>query len=178
MSTSIVAGSLLVALSVTGSLHAQQVAADVVVRSGPVAGRVILGAPHHPYAYSTYRRPVARPVVVYRPPPPRLIVIERVYVRHRWLEARWRRMGFRPIVVYYRDGRYYDRDDRRGPPMRQVVVYQHDGRLYQECDERDWRDRYDGPRHYQEDRDWHDWHDRDGQEHRDHDRGEDRHWRD
>lgn len=165
MRTSIVAGSLLVALSVTPSIQAQQVGADVIVRSGPVAGRVVVGEPYHPYAYSTYQRPPARRVVVRRPPPPRLVIIERVYVRHRWLESRWRRQGFRPVVVYYRDGRYYDRDDRRGPPMRQVVVYQHDGRYYQECDEREWQDRYDGPRHYQGDRDWDD-HDRhDGREH-------------
>lgn len=173
MRTSIVAGSLLVALAVGNSLQAQQVAADVVVRSGPVAGRVVVGQPYRSYAYSTYRRPVTRRVVVDRPPP-RLVVIERVYVRHRWLESRWRRAGFRPVVVYYRAGRYYDWDDRRGPPMRQVVVYQHDGRFYQECDEREWQDRYDGPRHYQGDRDWRDGDDRDRPDHRDHDH----HWRD
>jgi hypothetical protein len=170
MRTSIVTGSLLVALSLGGSLHAQQVAADVVLQGGPIAGRVVVGEPYPYPVYSSYRRPVARRVV-YRPPPPRLVVIERVYVRHRWLEQRWRREGFRPVVVYYRDGRYYDRDDRYGPPMRQVVVYQHEGRFYQECDEREWQDRYDGPRHYQRDRDWDDRgrraHDRHGDRDRD-----------
>ena len=58
MKTSIVAGSLLAALSLVAPLQAQQVAADVVVRSGPVAGRVVVGD-----GYSTYRRPV-----VYRRP--------------------------------------------------------------------------------------------------------------
>jgi hypothetical protein len=172
MRTSIVLGSLLVALSLGSSLQAQQVAADVVLRSGPIAGRVVVGEPYPPPAYSTYRRPVARPVM-YRPPPPRLVVIERVYVRHRGLEQRWRRAGFRPVVVYYRDGRYYDRADRYGAPMRQVVVYQHNGRFYQECDEREWHDRYDGPRHWDDD-DGRPGHDRDG------DRGRqgDRDWHD
>ena len=70
MKTSIVAGSLLAALSLAAPLRAQQVAADVVLRSGPVAGHVVIGD-----GYSTYRRPV-----VYRAPA-RVIVVERVVPR-------------------------------------------------------------------------------------------------
>jgi hypothetical protein len=56
MNTSIIAGSLIAALSLAAPLHGQQVAADVVIRTGPVAGHVVVNG------YSTYRRPV----VVYR----------------------------------------------------------------------------------------------------------------
>ena len=59
--------------------------------------------------------------------------------------------------MYYRDGRYYDRVVRGGPAVREVVVYERDGRFYQECDARD-RDRdsrWNGSRH-DEGRDWDD----------------------
>ena len=46
------------------------------------------------------------------------------------------------MVVYYRDGRYYDRYVRGWPEMREVVVYERNGRLYREWD--DDRDRHDG----------------------------------
>src|SRR6185295_7045417 len=73
MNTSIIAGSLIAALSLVAPLNAQQVAARVVVRSGPVAGQVVIGD-----GYSTYRRPVA-----YRRPVERMIVVERVrHSRH------------------------------------------------------------------------------------------------
>ena len=147
MRTSIVAGSLLAALSFVAPLSAQRVSADVAIRGGPVAGRVVVGD-----GYSTYRRPI-----VYRRVPARLIVVERVYVRNHRALRHWQRQGFRPVVVYYRDGRYYDRDMRGGPPMREVVIYERDGRYYDVCDERDWRDHYQGPSRYDDhDRDWDD----------------------
>lgn len=147
MRTSIVAGSLLAALSFVAPLSAQRVSADVAIRGGPVAGRVVVGD-----GYSTYRRPV-----VYRRVPARVIVVERVYVRHHRAMRHWQRHGFRPVVVYYRDGRYYDRDMRGGPPMREVVIYERDGRYCDVCDERDWRDHYQGPSRYDDhDRDWDD----------------------
>ena len=135
MKTSIVAGSLLAALSLVAPARAQQVAADVVVRSGPVAGRVLIG-----HEYSSYRRPV----VVSRPVPARVIVVERVHRRHH-RRADWR--GYRQVVVYYRDGRYYDRydrsNDRRRPGMREIVVYERGGRYYRDDDDHDRDDRYD-----------------------------------
>jgi hypothetical protein len=149
MKTSIVAGSLLVALSLAGSLHAQQVVADVAVTSGPIAGRVVVGD-----GYSTYRRPVVYRRVV----PARVVLVERVFVRHHRLEKHWRQHGYRPVVLYYRDGRYYDRSVAGGPLERRVVVYQRNGRYYHECDERDWDDRYDGARD-QDRRHWPDWND-------------------
>jgi hypothetical protein len=147
MRTSIVAGSLLAAVSLVAPLHGQQVAADVVLRSGPVAGRVVIGD-----GYSTYRRPV----VVYRRAPERVIVVERLHRRHH-RQAHWRKHGYRQVVVYYRDGRYYDRYARGWPAMQEVVVYERDGRYYRECEDDDRGARYDR-------------HDREGREERDRDR--------
>ena len=158
MKTSVIAGSLLTALTLTVPLHAQQVAADVVLRSGPVAGHVVIGN-----GYSTYRRPVvyrapARVIVVERVVP-RVVVVERVHHRNHRHAGNWRQQGSRQVVVYYRDGRYYDRYVRGWPEMREVVVYERNGRLYREWDD-------DRDRHHDHDR--HDYHDR-------HD---DRHWDD
>lgn len=147
MRTSIVAGSLLAALSLATPLSAQRVSADVAIRSGPVAGRVVVGD-----GYSTYRRPMA-----YRRAPARIIVVERVYLRHRAAFRHWQRHDYRAVVAYYRDGRYYDRYLRGGPPMREVLIYERGGRYYDVCDERDSRDHYQGPSRYDDhDRDWDD----------------------
>jgi hypothetical protein len=152
MNTSIIGGSLLTALTLTVPLQAQQVAADVVVRSGPVAGHVMIG-----HGYSTYRPPVvyrapARVIVVERVVP-RVVVVERLTHRNRGFARSWRQQGYRQVVVYYRDGRYYDRNVRGWPEMREVVVYERNGRLYREWD--DHRDRrHDHDRHY--DRHWDD----------------------
>jgi hypothetical protein len=145
MKTSIVAGSLLAALSLVAPLHGQQVAADVVVRSGPVAGHVVIGD-----RYSTYRRPV-----VYRREPARVIVVERVR-QHRNQHARqWRRYGYRPVTLYYVDGRYYDRYVRGRHDVREIVVYERDGRFYREGDDdREW-----DSRPHRVDRDGRDWDD-------------------
>ncbi len=137
MKASVIAGSLLSGLVLVASpLQGQQVSADVVIRSGPVAGHVVVGD-----GYSTYRRP---PVVVYRRPPvrrvvvverhaPQILVVERV---HRHKSARhWKRHGFRPVTLYYVDGRYYDRWAGHGRQVREVVVYERGGQYYHECDD-------------------------------------------
>jgi hypothetical protein len=82
----------------------------VIVRSGPVAGRVV------------YRRPVER-----------IIVVERVH-RHRG-PGYWRHHGYRPVTLYYMDGRYFDRRLGYRPGMREIVVYQREGRFYRDCDD-------------------------------------------
>jgi hypothetical protein len=146
MKTSIVAGSLLAALSLVAPLHSQQVAADVVVWSGPVAGHVVIGD-----GYSTYRRPV----VYRRAPARRVIVVERVSQRRHHHARQWRRDGYRPVTLYYVDGRYYDRYVRGRQDMREVVVYERDGRFYRECDD----DRGRGDRPHRVDRDGRDWDD-------------------
>jgi len=153
MKTSIVAGSLLAALSLVGSLHGQQVAADVVVRSGPVAGRVIVAD-----GYSTYRQPA----VNYRRVPARVIIVEQVPVRRHRDERQWRRHGFRPVMLYVANGRYYDRRVPGWPAMRSVVVFERNGRFYQPCDEQHDRDRHDHDRDRNgRDSQRHEWHDHD-----------------
>ncbi|MBA3759390.1 MAG: hypothetical protein H0X07_02580 [Gemmatimonadales bacterium] len=112
---SLVAGLALLATP----LHAQRVSAEVVVRGGPVAGRATV---HD--GYSSYRRPVRR--VVMERHAPRVLRVERLRQRH---GKHWKRHGYREVVVYYIDGRYYDRDGWDGWG-REVVVFERDGRFY------------------------------------------------
>jgi hypothetical protein len=156
MRTSIAAGSLLTALLLTRPAQAQQLLADVVLQSGPVAGHVVIGDAYSTYGRQrvVYRRPPVRRVVVVQPAP-RIIVVERARYRG-WSE--WSRFGYRPVTLYYVDGRYFDRWSNRAG-VRQVVVYERGGRYFREC-ERD--DRYDRDRHERGHRD-----------HRDHDRWND-----
>ena len=126
MKASVIAGSLLSGLVlIASSMQAQQVSAGVVIRGGPVAGHVVVGN-----GYSTYRRPPARRVVVVERYAPRVVVVERVH-RHGHLRH-WKRHGFRPVTLYYLDGRYYDRrvGDTRG--AREIIVYERDGRFYED----------------------------------------------
>jgi hypothetical protein len=137
MRTSVIAGSLLSSvLLISSEMQAQRVSADVVVRSGPVAGHVVVGG------YSTYRRPEARRVVVVERYAPRVIVVERFHHRK---AKHWRRHGFRAVRVYYLNGRYYDRYYANRPGVREVIVYERDGRYYRDCDDdhRHHRDRWD-----------------------------------
>jgi hypothetical protein len=140
MNASVIAGSLLSGLVLVAPLPAQQVSANVVVRSGPVAGHVVVGD-----GYSTYRR---RPAPHYREA--RVIVIERSH-RHRHA-GYWKRHGFRPVTIYYTNGRYYDRWYGHPRGVRRVVVYERGGRYYDACERdhgrhRDGDDRYDDDRH-------------------------------
>jgi hypothetical protein len=146
----VVAGSLLASLLAAAPAAAQNIAADVLVRSGPVAGHVVVGD-----GYSTYRRPVvivhrrpvARRVVVIEHYAPRVVVVERLH-RHRSSRV-WARHGYRPVTLYYIDGRYYDRWSDRWPRATEVVVYERGGRYYtSDCEDRG--------RHYDHDRDWDD----------------------
>ena len=135
MKTSSRAWSLVAGLALMAApLHAQRVSAHVVVRGGPVAGRVGVDD-----RYSSYRRPV-RQVVVERHAP-RLVRVEWFSQRH-W--KHWKRHGYRAVIVYYIDGRYYDRAVRGHQPGNEIVVYERDGRLYMDDrgdrDDRDDRD--------------------------------------
>ena len=95
-------------------------------------------------AYSTYsRQPVRRAA-----PRPRVIVVERIIVdrdRNKRRDYRWwRSNGYRPVTVYYVDGRFYDRwVDRRN--IREVTVYRRGDRFYRDWDDNNYRsnDRYD-----------------------------------
>jgi hypothetical protein len=126
MRTSVVVSSLIAGLlSATVPLHAQRVEAGVVVRSGPVAGHVVVRD-----GYSTYRRPVTRRVVAVERP--RLVVVERVH--RRGPAKQWSRRGYRPVTLYYWDGRYYDRPMGRRHDFRTIVVWERDGRYYHDCE--------------------------------------------
>jgi hypothetical protein len=76
---------------------------------------------------------------------PRVIVVERVH-RHRG-EGYWRRLGYRPITVYYVDGRFYDRPIRHRRGVREVVVYERGGRFYSACEDHGRHDHHDGHHH-------------------------------
>ncbi len=131
MRTAAVAWSLLAGLVSTAlPLHAQRVEAGVVVRSGPVAGHVVVRD-----GYSTYRRPAPRRVVVVERS--RVVVVERVH-RHR-SDRHWTRRGYHRVTLYYRDGRYYDRWAGSRHGVRTIVVWERNGRFYHECDgDRHW----------------------------------------
>jgi len=121
MKTSIHAWSLVAGLALMATpLHAQHVSGEFVVRGGPVAGRVVVAD-----GYSSYRRPVRR-VVVERYAP-RVVRVERFRHRH---GKHWKRHGYREVVVYYLDGRYYDRAGWGHSRGHAVVVYERDGRFY------------------------------------------------
>lgn len=92
---------------------------------------------------------------------PRVIVVARIdlggnrgrgrghgYGYGRMNERDWRARGYRPVAVYYVDGRYYDRwdDQFRGRDVRREMVYQRDGRYYRDWDDNGYdsrSDRYD-----------------------------------
>jgi hypothetical protein len=130
---SAVAWSLIAGLvTVAAPLHAQRVQVGVVVQSGPIAGRVVVRD-----GYSTYRRPVARRVVVGERP--RVVVVERVH-RHR-AATQWTRRGYRPVTLYYWDGRYYDSRVAHRHGVRTIVVWERNGHYYHDCDsDRHWDD--------------------------------------
>jgi hypothetical protein len=134
MRTTVFAGSLLCALVLAaGPLEAQLVSADVVVHGGPVTAHVAVVD-----GYSTYRPRR----VVYYPAAPHLVVIERVHYNSHG--KHWKRHGFRPVTVYYVNGRYYDRWNGPVRGVRRVVVYERNGRYYEPCDRdhhgHDWND--------------------------------------
>lgn len=144
MNTSATARSLLAGLVLTVAaipLQAQRVEAGVVVHGGPVAGHVIVrdgyrADGYRADGYSTYRRPVTRRVIVVERP--RVVLVERVHRHHHG--RHWARRGYRPVTLYYRDGRYYDRHVGHSHGVREVVVWERDGRYYHDdCgSERHW----------------------------------------
>ena len=136
MKTSILAGSLLASLAlIAAPLESQTVSAEVVLRAG---------------APESYRAP--RRVIVERSAP-RVIVIERMRAHH---ARHWRHHGYRPVVVYYVGGRYYDQHPRRRSRMREIVVYERGGRYYHIADGRTNRGQHRG---WSQDGHRHDWND-------------------
>jgi hypothetical protein len=118
------AGGFVASLAfIAAPLEGQAVSADVVVSSGPVAGHVVVRD-----QYSSYVPP--RPFVVVERPVPRVIIVERLRRRHH--AKHWKRYGYRPVVVYYADGRYYDRRYIHIRGLQRVVVYERAGRFYRD----------------------------------------------
>lgn len=136
MKTSIFAGSLLASLAlIAAPLEAQTASAEIVVRAGT------------PESYRAPRR-----VIVERNAP-RIVVIERMRAHH---GRHWRRHGYRPVVVYYVEGRYYDQHPRRRSRMREIVVYERGGRYYHFADDRTNRGRHRGWSHDGRHEEWND----------------------
>lgn len=125
--------ALIGALALTPMPAAAQVAVDVHAHIGD----------RYPQRVVVVDRVPARRVVA-----PRVIVVRqfkahgRAYRSARW----WRDHGYRPVRVYYDQGRYYDRpfDGRDG--LQVAIIYERDGRYY-----RDWDDRYQQDYRYGQD---------------------------
>ena len=127
MRSSFVGFALALSLAVPAAAQAQRVVADIQIGSGPT---VIIR--HRP-----------RVAVVERRYAPRIIVVEHRHHAHKW----WKRHGYHEVRAWYDDERdqYYEwRDGYQRPGLREVVVYTRDGRYYQPCDDhrdhRNWDD--------------------------------------
>ncbi|NNG16178.1 MAG: hypothetical protein HKM89_06815 [Gemmatimonadales bacterium] len=116
-------------IAAPGTAEGQRVSADVVVRSGPVRGRVVIGDRPYAYRYDLDRRWYGHRYA------PRHLRVHRIHVPRGRAHGWWKRHGYRPMKVYYHAGRFYHRHDfrylkRRGLRLRPVVVWQRGGRLY------------------------------------------------
>ena len=114
---------------------AAQVSGAVIVTSGPVQGRIAVGEPVF----------APRPIVVYQPVRGRrvemaryaqqVVFIERGHGRHGKSAQWYQRHGYRPVTLYYSQGRYFnlvsaDRRYRRGGYFLPVMVWERGGRFY------------------------------------------------
>jgi len=115
-------------------LRAQTVDAGVVVQSGPVTGHVLIGEPP--------------PVVVYEAPVREIIVVEHIHVPRGNAHGWWKKHGYRPVTRYYDGDSYYARRYKGGAQLREVVVYEREGRYYDE-----WQEHGHGHGHHGHDRD-------------------------
>lgn len=114
-------------LAVAAPVNAQQVSADIHI------GTV----------------PERRVVVVEREPAPRahVVVVER-FRGHPRGRGYWKKRGYRPVTVYYYEGRFYDRFDVRAHPRAaKVVIYRQGDRYYREWDDRFDRNDHDNGKH-------------------------------
>jgi hypothetical protein len=146
-------GLIVVGLTLAAApAEAQRVSADIHIQAGD--------------RYSTYRRPPAQRVVVVERDVPRAIVVERF--QHRNHRKDWRHYGYRPVTIYYNDGRFFESWRGRGRgrgAARQIVVFERGGHYYadwaNEWYERDRDGRFDRDRFdFDRDRRWDDDRDR------------------
>ncbi len=94
-------------------------------------------------------RPQPRPtVVVRRPAPPPRVIVVRDYSVRRFGE--WRREARRwtPVVVWVREGRYFEREV---PRSRRVVVYHYRGEYFRDPGDRAWREYRDRELRWEDD---------------------------
>ena len=103
---------------------AQRVSAEIRIGSGPVDGRFRVGDPNEWHSRTIVE--AGRPIYgrsVYRE-----VAVSRMHRGHGW----WRNRGFRAVTVWYDldRGRYYDHGDRYRDGLREVVIYARDGRYY------------------------------------------------
>jgi hypothetical protein len=121
MRTSTVVAAMAAAVTLGAApLHAQTVDAGVVIHSGPVTGHVVVGEPP--------------PVVVYEPAR-EIVVVEHIHVPHGNAHGWWKKHGYHPVTRYYDGDSYYARPYKGGAELREVVVYERDGRYYDEWQE-------------------------------------------
>jgi hypothetical protein len=126
---------VLLATSTSPTSVAAQVSGAVVVTSGPVQGRIAVGEPVF----------APRPVIVYQPVRGRRVEVARYAQQVVFIErghgrngksARWyQRHGYRPVTLFYSEGRYFDliyanRSYRRGGLFIPVTVWERGGRFY------------------------------------------------
>lgn len=118
MKATILAGGIAATLALVAlPLRAQTVEGGVVVQSGPVAAHVEVGSPP--------------PAVVYAAPAREVIVVEHVHVPHGKAHGWWKKHGYRQVTVYYDGDRYYSRRLEGRPGLREIVIYQREGRYYE-----------------------------------------------
>jgi len=142
---------------------AAQVSGAVVINSGPVRGEIAVGEPVF----------APRPVVIYQPVrgrrmevaryAPQVVFVERGHGRYGKPSSWYNRHGYRPMTLYYSEGRYYtliyaDRQYRWGGYFRPVTVWERDGRFYlpagYESDGRGYVSSYDRYSSHGHDRDY------------------------
>ncbi len=126
---------VLIAFSTSSTPVAAQVSGAVVVTSGPVQGRIAVGEPVF----------APRPVIVYQPVRGRrmevaryaqqVVFVERGHGRHGKPASWYGRHGYRPVTLFYAEGRYFtlisaDRAYRRGGYFIPVTVWERGGRYY------------------------------------------------
>jgi len=129
------AAFILVVFSISSTPVAAQVSGAVIVTSGPVQGRIAVGEPVF----------APRPVIVYQPVrgrrmevaryAPQVVFVERGHGRHGKQAAWYGRHGYRPVTLFYSEGRYFtlisvDRAYRRGGYFLPVTVWERGGRFY------------------------------------------------
>ena len=131
----------LTALLLSTAPATAQVSGTVVVNGGPIRGAIAVGEPVF----------VPRPVVIYQPVrgrrvevaryAPQVVYIERGHGRHGKSAQWYRRHGYRPVTLFYSDGRYFSqvytaRGYRWSPQFVPVVVWERRGRFYLPADGR------------------------------------------